>query len=255
MVGQIDADCGVTVQDRGRWYGKTGFLHFPNDLVVQHRKISGSGAGEIGDCIVFVGNVILDFDFELMSRVLKIPDEKFRDKLKKTIEENLSTIRRELGEEALGQWDEEILNAVMAEEFEKLLGPFKPAQKDKMVIDQIQDLEYAMMADEWLYMRGKHVLGRVIKVRSGLKVLHRVHKSAGGLIRADFTVDDGRYIDVFISGDYFCFPSDTVDRIAASLEGHLVNDVLTLLTDFYARQDFEIPGVAVDDWMQVFKPE
>ena len=26
-----------------------------NDLVVQHRKISGTGAGEIGDSIVFVG--------------------------------------------------------------------------------------------------------------------------------------------------------------------------------------------------------
>ncbi len=40
-----------------------------NDLVVQNRKISGSGAGEIGDCIVFVGNMILDFDFELMSQL------------------------------------------------------------------------------------------------------------------------------------------------------------------------------------------
>lgn len=226
-----------------------------NDLVVQNRKISGSGAGEIGDCIVFVGNMILDFDYETMSRVLKIPDEKFRDKVKKTIEENLSTIRREMGEEAFGLWDEEILNAVVAEEFEKLLGPFIPADKDKMLIEKMQELESALMADEWLYMRGKRVSGRVINVRSGLKVLHRVHKAAGGLIRADFTVDDGRYNDVSISGDFFCFPSDTVDRIAASLEGHLVSDVLAPLTDFYARQDFEIPGVTVDDWMQVLKSE
>ena len=47
-----------------------------NDLVVQGRKISGTGAGDIGQSIVFVGNLILDFDYETMARVLKIPDEK-----------------------------------------------------------------------------------------------------------------------------------------------------------------------------------
>jgi hypothetical protein len=36
--------------------------------------------------------------------------EKFRDKVKKTIEENLSTIGRELGEERADQWDENTLN-------------------------------------------------------------------------------------------------------------------------------------------------
>jgi lipoate-protein ligase A len=68
-----------------------------NDVLVEHRKISGTGAAEIGACIVFVGNLIVDFDYDMMSRVLKVPDEKFRDKVHQTIKANLTTIRRELG--------------------------------------------------------------------------------------------------------------------------------------------------------------
>ena len=42
-----------------------------NDLIAGTRKISGTGVGEIGDCIVFVGNLIMDFNYEMMSRILK----------------------------------------------------------------------------------------------------------------------------------------------------------------------------------------
>ncbi|HHN94262.1 MAG TPA: lipoate--protein ligase family protein, partial [Anaerolineae bacterium] len=62
-----------------------------NDIIANHRKISGTGVAEIGDYIIFVGNLIVDFNYEMMARVLKVPDEKFRDKVYKTIYENLST--------------------------------------------------------------------------------------------------------------------------------------------------------------------
>jgi lipoate-protein ligase A len=101
-----------------------------NDLIAGNRKISGSGVGEIGECIVFVGNLMLDFDYETMSRILKVPDEKFRDKVEKTIEGNLTTIRMELGDKKAAQWKETDLNALMAEEFEKILGPLVPGEKE-----------------------------------------------------------------------------------------------------------------------------
>jgi lipoate-protein ligase A len=85
-----------------------------NDVLVEHRKISGTGAAEIGACIVFVGNLIVDFDYDMMSRVLKVPDEKFRDKVHQTIKANLTTIRRELGDEKSGQWSDTRLNDLMA---------------------------------------------------------------------------------------------------------------------------------------------
>ena len=224
-----------------------------NDLIVQNRKISGTGAGEIGDCIVFVGNLILDFDYETMARVLKIPDEKFRDKVKKTIEENLSTIRRELGEDEAGQWDEDTLNNMLAEEFKKLLGPMTPSGKDSLLVEKMQALKLVMMGDDWLYRRGKQINGRVVKVRSGLEVVQRIHKATGGLIRAEFVVKDGRYHEVAVSGDYFCFPKDIVGRLAMEIEGSTVKHLTQVVNNFYKQDNFELPGIGVDDWIKVFK--
>ena len=224
-----------------------------NDLVIETRKISGTGAAEIGDCIVFVGNLILDFDYETMSRVLKIPDEKFRDKVKKTIEENLSTIQRELGAQNYEQWNEQILNNMMVEEFEKVLGTMTPVTKDDALMAQMKALETSMINDDWLFQKGKRVEGRVVKVRSGLNVVQRMHKAAGGLIRLEFTVEDGNYKGVSISGDFFCFPRDSVDRLANRLENCAKDNVLDVITDFYQTEQFEIPGVTVDDWSQVLK--
>jgi lipoate-protein ligase A len=224
-----------------------------NDLVVQNRKISGTGAGEIGDCIVFVGNLILDFDYDTMARVLKIPDEKFRDKVKKTIRENLSTVRRELGEQQFDQWDEDTLNNMLAEEFEKLLGPLTGAGKDSLPADKMQALKMKMMGGDWLYRRGRQVEGRIVKVRSGLEVVQRMHKATGGLVRAEFIVEDGRFKEVAISGDYFCFPKNTVSRLAAAIEGSPFQEIAKVVTNFYETGNFEMPGVEINDWMQLFK--
>ena len=53
-------------------YGRMG------DLAVEDQKIGGTGAGEIGDCVAFVGNIIVDFHFDTMSRILKVPNEGFQ---------------------------------------------------------------------------------------------------------------------------------------------------------------------------------
>jgi lipoate---protein ligase len=184
---------------------------------------------------------------------LKIPDEKFRDKVKKTIKDNLTTIRRELGDLRAVQWDKSDLNTMLAEEFEKLLGPLTPAGKDCQLVDKMQTLQSTMTGEDWLYRRGKRVVGRVVKVRSGLEAVQRMHKAAGGLIRAEFLVEDGRFKEVAVSGDYFCFPKDTVSRLMAAIEDSPVNGIAGVVAGFYQSGRFEMPGVEMDDWLQVFK--
>jgi lipoate-protein ligase A len=223
-----------------------------NDIVVGHRKVSGTGAAEIGDCIVFVGNLILDFDYQTMSRVLKIPDEKFRDKVRKTIEENLSTITREAGKDVVSQWTEADLNEMMAEEFQHLLGPMIPTEKDPELIQKMKDVAAEMMQDDWLYMRGKRVPGRVVKVRAGLEVIHRMHKAPGGLIRADYVLEEGKFTKLSISGDYFCFPRDVVHRLATRLQGCSQENVPSVVEAFYETEEFELPGIEPSDWLQLF---
>ncbi len=224
-----------------------------NDVIAGTRKISGTGVGEIGNCVVFVGNLILDFNYEMMSRVLKVPDEKFRDKVHKTLMENLSTIRHELGENKAKAWEEADLNALMAEEFEKLLGPMHPSEKDEALEAKIEELGERMMSDAWLYQKGRRVSsGRDIKIRSGIKVVQKIYKAPGGLIRADFELREDRFSDVSLSGDFFCFPEEAIGLLESRLEGQPIGEAHTLLKKFYSEEDIETPGVEIDDWMQVF---
>lgn len=223
-----------------------------NDLIAGNCKISGTGAAEIGECIVFVGNLIVDFNYEMMSRVLKVPDEKFRDKVHQTLKENLTTIQRELGEEKARQWDEIRLNDLMAQEFQKLLGPMQPAIKDTALQAKMDECQTMLLSDDWLYQKGKsNVSGRNIKIRAGVDMLHRVHKAPGGLIRAEYAVVDGCFESLHFSGDFFCFPSHAIEDLEASLNGQPVAEARNLLQAFYTRDSLEIPGVEVEDWLAV----
>ena len=222
-----------------------------NDVVVGNRKISGTGVGEIGECIVFVGNLILDFNYAMMARVLRVPDEKFRDKVHKTLMDNLSTIHRELGPEEAAKWDEATLNAMTAESFQELLGPMEPCQKDGELQLKIDDLAAEMTSGGWLHRKGKRVEGRDVKIRAGINVLQRMHKAPGGLIRSDFELHEGKLKNVHVSGDFFCYPEGAIQRLEGLLEDKDVDRVESLLKSFYADNDVETPGIEVEDWMRI----
>ena len=222
-----------------------------NDVVVEHRKISGTGAAEIADCIVFVGNLIVDFDYHMMSRVLKVPDEKFRDKVHRTIKANLTTIRRELGENKTAQWPAGRLNDLMAAEFQKLVGPMKPSSKDSQLQAKMDELKHMMFSDDWFFQKGKRSMpGRDIQIRAGAKLVHRVHKASGGLIRADFEVIDGYLGKVYISGDFFCYPDNGIESLETALDGQPVSQLSVFLKEFYAKNPIETPGIEINDWLK-----
>jgi lipoate-protein ligase A len=225
-----------------------------NDVLAGTKKISGTGVGEIGDCVVFVGNLIVDFNYEEMSRVLKVPDEKFRGKIHKTLRENLTTIHRELGKKEASRWDESTLNALMAEEFQKILGPMTPCQKDALLQAKMDELGGRLMSKEWLFQRGKPVRGREVKIRAGLNVIQKVHKAPGGLIRADYELKEGRINGVSVSGDFFCFPRTGIRKMEEKLEHQPVEQIDTIIRAFYSEGRVETPGITVQDWLQVFKP-
>jgi lipoate---protein ligase len=224
-----------------------------NDVLAGTRKISGTGVGEIGDCIVFVGNLIVDFNYEEMSKVLRVPDEKFRDKIHKTLKENLTTIRGELGEKEANRWDEGTLNGLMAEEFQKILGPMTPCQKDSVLQAKMDELGAHLMSEEWLFQRGKQIPGREVKIRAGLNVIQKAHKAPGGLIRADYEMKERRIKGVSVSGDFFCFPRTGIRRLERRLEDQPAEQIESVLNAVYSEDQIETPGITVQDWLQIFK--
>jgi lipoate-protein ligase A len=128
-----------------------------------------------------------------------------------------------------------------------------PANINGELIAEMKALETSMIDDAWLFQKGKQVEGRVVKVRSGLNLVQRMHKAAGGLIRVKFTVEDGKYKGVSISGDFFCFPRDSVDRLAVMLENCSTDNIADVVSGLYQTEEFEIPGVTIDDWSQAFR--
>jgi len=219
-----------------------------NDIIAGDRKVSGNGVAEIGEYVVFVGNLIVDFDYETMARVLKVPDEKFRDKVYKTLQENLSTVRRELGSAP----PREELWGLLAEKFVELLGPLEvETAVDAAWRAEAERLAERMLSDAWLYRKGKSQEDRAVTIRSGVQVVRKAYKAPGGLIRATVEVQDGVIESVSLSGDFFFYPAERLEDLEVALVGVPVDRVEGAIARFYAEYSVESPGVTVADLAQV----
>ncbi len=222
-----------------------------NDVIVHNRKISGTGVAEIGNYIVFVGNLILDFNYEMMVRVLKVPDEKFRDKVYKTLQENLTTIKRELGDipprEKL--WD------LLAEKFSEILGPMEvETGVDPEWRAEANRLGEVMLKEDWLYMRRRPHTDYGVTIRSGVEVRQKVYKATGGLIRAIIVVQEGTIADITLSGDFFFYPADKLTELEKALIGVEVEKAEKIIVRFYSEQGVESPGITPADLAMVINP-
>ena len=219
-----------------------------NDIIARNRKVSGTGVGEIGDYIIFVGNLIVDFDYKMMARVLKVPDEKFRDKVYKTIFENLSTITREIDD--VPPTDE--LWTLMADKFADALGPLEEqAEVDAEWRAKADELAAQYLTDEWLFKRRPKREGRQVTVRAGVEVRHKVHKAPGGLIRAITQVEEDVIRDAALSGDFFFYPPERLADLEAALAGVRVDEVEQAVIRFYEDHSIESPGVTPADFARV----
>lgn len=227
-----------------------------NDIVTaQGRKISGNGAAEIGDYMILVGNLIVDFDYETMVRVLRTPDLKFRDKVFKSMRENLTTLRRELDE--IPTW--ELMTHTLVEHFSSLLGGLDPSELPDTVRRQVTNLAETHTTEEWLLQPSRRVRqrrqdpkqSRSVKIAEEVKVTQQLHKAAGGLIRATVETRQGQILTVGISGDFFFYPATKLAELEEYLVGVDLSEVQGAIEEFYAANGIESPGVSPRDLADV----
>ncbi len=221
-----------------------------NDIVANGRKISGTGAAQIEDIWVLVGNFIQDFNYEMMSKVLRLPDEKFRDKVHKTMYENLTTMLRETGSIPANQ----ALAEKLVEHCEPLMGPFVQKQLDDELRAKANELFEEMHTPEWLLANDRRRLESTqIKISEGVYVIQKMRKAPGGLMRFSAVNNQDTLQDVHISGDFFFFPAEKLLELEETLTGISLNkDVITkTVTEFYKSNEIESPGVLPDDFTQL----
>lgn len=221
-----------------------------NDIITGGRKISGTGAAQVDDVLILVGNFIQDFNYEMMSKCLRVPDEKFRDKVYKTMYENLTTFKRETGK-IPGNAD---LAADVSERYGKLVGDLKPMKLDQELTDKADELLAEMDSPEWLFANDRRRPDtKQVKIAEGIFVVQKLLKTPGGLVRVTAVNREGILKDVHISGDFFFFPSEKLIQLEKSLEDVSMDtiSISTAVDKFYKLNKIESPGLTPADFGQV----
>lgn len=216
-----------------------------NDIHVQGKKIGGTGAAQMGGAEVVVGSLMFDFNFDLMARVLKVSSEKMRDKIYQSLNEYMTTMRRQLGYTP----DRDAVVQIYCEKCEAVLGrQIVPGELTARELALAEEFDRQFVTDEWLYQKGG--LRQVgVKIHEDVRVLEAAHKAPGGLIRVTARIRAGRIDDMTLSGDFTMLPKFAPGALELGLRGTALDAtaVKARLADVYRSVGIQSPGVTVDD--------
>jgi lipoate-protein ligase A len=223
-----------------------------NDVVVGGRKISGNGAGMHESASILVGNVILDLDYDLMARVLRVPDEKFRDKMAKSMREWVSTLKRELVEPPTAEEVKHTYTSAFEEIFGVELVEEEPTDEEWGVFNE--DTRPRHTSREWLYMEAPRTQlreGRAVKIAHDVKVVEADHK-AGKLIRVRAELKGEEILSVQMRGDFFAIPKEAISDLEEMLVGSRLEEepLREAVERFYEETGAQIPGIAPGDFSE-----
>jgi lipoate-protein ligase A len=122
-----------------------------NDIVVDGKKISGNAQTRSMNVVHQHGTILREVDPSVMFRVLKVPSEKIRDKMIKSVEERVTSISKLLGREV--RFDE--LKSALIKGFETAFGirlvQDETTSLEEEIASKIQRQKYA--AKEWNFKR------------------------------------------------------------------------------------------------------
>jgi lipoate-protein ligase A len=200
-----------------------------NDLLVNDKKISGNGGGEIGECKVLIGNLLLDFDFEIMTSILNTPNEDFKKRVNESMKGNLTTLKAELSTVP----SVEDLKKALIQEYEKLLGPLTLTQLDDDVLNLMKELDNKFSTEKWLFQRVPKTQGRSVKIREGVMLHNRTFSKDAWEIEMNLEVIDDEIsdLDLVKSSDF----SRPASEIKAAMFGKIFaeKEVLNTLNELH----------------------
>jgi lipoate-protein ligase A len=113
------------------------------------------------------------------------------------------------------------------------------------------DLRGKYLSDQWLHWRGGGRLSDVktVKISATTSVGTANYKAAGGLIRVTLEVVEKQIKEIVLSGDFFMYPSDSINKLEEQLVGTKTagNEILDTLKTAYSSFQIESPGVTPED--------
>ncbi len=214
-----------------------------NDIVANGRKISGNGAVSFGNSRVLVGNFIFNFPSKMMSKILRVPDEKFRDKIAKSLEERMGSFSSFLKKlpsktdvvEKFIEFFEKEINVKLTE------GTLLEEE-----IEKIEEIEALYRQKEWIYYverEGDELFQQKIKTDTYFTYVER--KFEGGLFQLFLQFDQKKLADITISGDFSINPPFILHKLEKEMIG-LAIDKTTLPTSIeqiFNSLQVDLPGI------------
>jgi lipoate-protein ligase A len=218
-----------------------------NDIHVGRKKIGGTGAATIENATVMVGSFMFDFDTETMAKALKVPSEKFRDKLRTSLDDYMTTMKKELSKTP----SREKVKALFLKQVTECLGVEVDEDFASMSeLDAINEQESILASDDWTYQLGRKFVEMGVKIAADTHLTESSHKAEGGLIRVQLLEKDQRIEDVVISGDFTCLPDSGVRDIRNSLLGLPTDEesILSSIESVMFQKSLDLPGIKPQDF-------
>ncbi|HEX3011204.1 MAG TPA: lipoate--protein ligase family protein [Syntrophomonadaceae bacterium] len=135
-------------------------LKEPADIVIERKKCSGNAAGDIGEGVAYVGNLLINFDCEVMCNVLRTPSAEYKQFLKQAMNSNLTYLSERVSPARLGH--ESLIN--MLEKEYSYLFPLEPTRLDNQIKERAELMYKHLTARDWLEIVGKIRNYRSVKI-------------------------------------------------------------------------------------------
>lgn len=228
--------------------GIPAYLRPINDIHVDGKKIGGTGAAQIGPAQVVVGSLMLYFDKATMSKILKVPSEKMRDKIFESLEQYMVTMDELVPELP----DRQVLKALYVEKCaEALQAEIVPGELTAAELEMAAQLDEQFVTDEWLYQKG-HLKQVGVKIHQDVRVVETAFKAPGGLIRVTARLHHNQVEDIALSGDFTLLPATALGSIEAALRGLTASrdSLVAALQETYQRFNIQSPGVTPEHFSE-----
>ncbi len=197
---------GGIINDALRKLGVDSYFRPKNDLEVRGRKLAGLSASlEERDAFFFHMSLLVDFDVELMVRILNTPREKLADKAISCFSQRMTTIRDEI-DELLPL--SRVMKTIKDSFSEKLGVEFEDSKFSRWEEDKVQELIQSRYGSEDWVFSVKHPPGATGHARK---------KTPGGMLDVYLTLAGGSIESVLITGDFFS-TTQTINRIESTLK-------------------------------------
>jgi lipoate-protein ligase A len=210
-----------------RELGLNAALRDGNEIEVDGRRIAGIGGGRIGEAVVVVGNILLDFDYAMMARLWRVPSEDFRRLASEAMQRRITTLWSNLTRDVSA--DE--VQALLAEAYPLALNrPFMPGSLTQAEQAKAAEMEEQLRSEEWLHLHAQDEDEPMRTLKISLDAF--VHAEAA------------RMNGMVIGGTFFA-RTDVIER--AIITGDLPEEKRHLLEN-------RLVGVAVKHWREVVEP-